>query len=131
MPWTSPEAITHEKRLDENGDRERYVGGNSTHGENRTYRHTAPKDQEQETDTNRGVEPHSVNRRIRNLVNALDPPTHGEAVIAGISERDSGRSDHAALAHGEAADNGEAEDCEGDLLRHDLDEVGGPWLAEI
>lgn len=131
MPWTPTESITHEERLDENRDRERYISSNRANGKDRSNSHLPCEYEEQKTDPDGRVEPNRVDGSVSGLVNALDPPRTRETSIARICESNSGRSDHAALAHGEATDNRDCQDREGDLLRHHLDEVAGPWLSEI
>lgn len=64
-------------------------------------------------------------------VDYLPDPGQGEAVVARVCVSDTARRNHAALAHAEAADDGQTEDGERRLFRHDLQEVGGPGLAEV
>ena len=54
-----------------------------------------------------------------------------KAVIARVGERHARSGNHAALAHGEAGDDGEGEDGEDDFVRQDLDQVGGEGLAKV
>lgn len=129
MPRSSPEPIPHEEHPDEDRDREGYVGRNSTHAEDSTDSYTPSEDKEQEEDSNSCVKPYGVHRRKRMLINPLHPEACRETIISRIRKGDAGRGDHATLAHEETADDSEAEDCEGGVLRHHLDQVGCPWLA--
>lgn len=131
MPWPAAEAVANEECLDENWDRECDICSNSSDTEDGTDGHSSAEDEEQKSNTNGSIEPHCVDGGVSVLVNALDPPRHRETSITSIGERDSGSSNHAALAHEETADDGKAEDCESDFLGHDLHKVGSPWLAEI
>lgn len=53
-----------------------------------------------------------------------------EAVVARVGEGNARGGDHAALAHGEAGDDGEGEDGEGGVLGQALDQVAGEGLAD-
>lgn len=130
MPGTPTEPVADEKRSNSDWDRksdERGNGGNTEDGTNRNH---AAEDEERQTDANESIEPHSVDWSLRVLVDPLPNAGEREAVVTGVRVRDPTSSHHAALAHAKAADDGDAEDGEGRLLRHDLKEVGSPWLAE-
>ena len=130
MPRTLAEPVADEKGS--NGDwdcesDERGNGGNTEDGANRDH---AAEDEERQADTNDSVEPHSVDWSLRVLVDPLPDAGEREAVVTGVRVCDPTSSHHAALTHAKATDDGDAEDGESGLLRHDLKEVGSPWLAE-
>ena len=65
------------------------------------------------------------------LVDPLPDAGKWKAIITGVGVGHATRSNHAALTHAEATNDGKAEDGEGGLLGHDLKKVCGPGLAEI
>ena len=123
MPWSATEAVTNKEYADEDRNCESHVRGDGSDGEDGTDRYGPAEDEEQKSDAHGSIKPYRIHRGIGVFIDTLDPPGHRETAITSISEGDSGSGDHAALAHGEAADDSEAEDCESDLLRHDLHEV--------
>ena len=130
MPRTSPEPIADEKRSNSDWDRESDESGNGGDAEDGANRDDTAKYQQCQTDADDGVEPHGVDGSLCVLIDLFPDAGEREAVITGVSVRDSTGSHHAALTHAEAADNGYAEDSEGGLFGHDLKEVCRPWLAE-
>jgi len=73
MPWASTEAIPDKERLDEDGNCECNVCCNGTDGEDSSNSDRSAENQQQQANTNRGVEPHSVNRCVCVLIDFLDP----------------------------------------------------------
>jgi len=131
VPGPAAEAVANEEGLDEDGDCKGYHGCYGPYAKQRRNSNRPAEDQEQQADAHARVEPYGVDRCVGVLVDPLDPEGHGETSVARIGERDSGCGDHAALAHGEATDDGESEDSESGLLGHHLHEVGGPRLSEV
>src|SRR5450432_2524709 len=130
MPWTMPEAVADEKGSNGDGDGESDKSSNSGNAEDGADCDDTAKHQQCQTNANDGVKPHSVDRSLRMFVDPLPDAREREAVVTGVSVRDSTGSHHAALTHAEAADNRQAEDGEGRLLRHDLQEICGPRLTK-
>ncbi|CAL3973015.1 unnamed protein product [Diplocarpon coronariae] len=131
MPRPTTEPVPDKENPDEDGNRESDHGGDGAHGEDGADSHLSAKDQQQEEDADKHIEPHGVDWRVRVEIDLLDPIREGETVVARVGECHSRGGYHAALAHEEAADNGDGQHSQRGVLRHHLDEVGCPWLAQV
>ena len=121
VPGARAEVASGEERADGDGDGEGDEGGDGGNAEDGADGDGAAEDEESEADADHGVEPDCVDGRLGDGVDLLPDAGQREAVVASVGEGDSAGGDHAALAHTEATDDGEAEDGEGDFLRHDLE----------
>jgi len=131
VPGSPPELIPHEDDLDEDGDAEGDKGGDGANAEDGVDGGAA-EDQKQQQDADKGVEPHGVHGRQRVPVHLLQGlAEHAEAVVAGVRETDARRRHHAALPHGESADDRQSEHGERGIPGQYLNQVGGPRLAEL
>ena len=131
MPRPSAESTADEKCTNSDWDGESDKGGNGGNAKNGTDGDDATKYQQCQADADDGVKPDSVDGSLSMLVDPLPDAGKRKAIITGVCVCDSTSSHHAALPHAVAANDGETEDCEGGLLWHNLEEVCGPWLAEI
>lgn len=123
VPRPSAEAVPNGISPNGDGDGERHEGGDGGDGEDRTDGDGSGEDEERQTDADDGVEPDGVDRCLGMLVDPLPDAAEGEAVITSIGIGDSRSGDHTSLAHGETADDGQAEDGKSNLLRHDLNQI--------
>lgn len=106
MPGSTMESITDEERADGDGNRESDEGGDSRNGEDGADGDFAGEYEKGQTDADGCVEPDGVDRGLSVLVDSFPVLGERKAIISGVGVRDTGRSDHAALAHAEAADDG-------------------------
>lgn len=130
MPGSTTEAVPDEEGADGDGDGESDKGGDGGDTEDCADGDGAGEDEEGEEDADDGVEPDGVDGRLGPCINLLNDPRERKDVVTCIGVSDARGSDHAALAHAEGADDCERQDGEGGALRHHLEKVGGPWLAE-
>ena len=130
MPRSAAEAVAHKEDSDEDGDGESGVCGNGANREDGTNSKNSTKDQKQKTDANADIEPHSVDGGQGVFVDSLDPERSWKTIVTSISKCDSGRGNHATLAHGKSADECKSQDGECCVLRQNLDQIRSPWLSE-
>ena len=128
MPWTSTKAMADEKCPNGDWNREGDECGDSGNGANRD---DTAKNQRRQADADNGVEPHCLDGSLGIFIDPFPDAGEREAIVTGVSVCDSAGSHHTALTHAKAANDCETEDGEGGLFWHDLEEVCGPWLAEV
>ena len=116
MPRALPEATTNEESPYSDGNGEGDKGSDGSDTEDSADSNFACEDEQGEEDANDSVEPNSIDWRLCDRVDLLPDGGKREAVISGVSVCDSGSSNHATLTHTEAADNGEGETGECDVL---------------
>lgn len=116
MPGPPAESVADEKGPDGDGDGEGDKGTDGTDAEDGPDGGRAAEQEQGATDADGAVEPHRVHGRLGVRVDLLPPARAGEAAVSGVGEGDTRRGDHAPLAHGEAADDGQGEHGHGRLL---------------
>ena len=131
MPRPGLEAVGCHEHTDEDGNGERDECGNSANTEERASSQCPAEDKEKQDYANTAVDDDGVDGGECAGVDGRDELAEGEDAVAGVREGDAGGGDHAALAHGEAGDDGEGEDGEGDVLRENLDGVCCEGLAQV
>ena len=131
VPGPAAEAVADEEGADRDGDSKCDEGADGTDTEDGADGDGPAEDEAETAFADDDVEPDGVDGGLGVFVDAAPVFTKGEAAVARVGEGDSGGGDHAALAHTEGAHDGQGEDGEGGVLRHDLQEIGGPGLAEV
>ena len=116
MPRALPEATADEESPDSDGDCESDKGSDGGDTEDSTDSDFAGEDEEGEDNSDDGIEPDCIDGCLCDRIDLLPNAGKGEAVISRVGVCDSGCGDHAALTHTEAADNGEGETGECDIL---------------
>ena len=131
MPRTRSEPTSNKERADGDRDSEGDESCDCADTEKRTDGDGAAEEEEGHEDADDAIEPDCVDRCFRDRVDLFPVPRKGKTVVTSVGESNPTSSYHAALAHGKGANDGDGEDGEGCVARHDLKEVGGPWLAEV
>jgi len=131
MPWPGLEAVGCHKHADEDGNGERDERSDGADAEERTSSQCPAEDKEKQDYAYAAIDDDGVDGGACAGVDLGDELAKGEDAVAGVGEGDAGGGDHAALAHGEAGDDGEGEDGESDVLREDLDSVCCEGLAQV
>lgn len=129
VPGPAAEAGADEEGPDRDGDGEGDEGANGADAENGTDGRLTAEEEQRAQNPNAAVEPHGVHGRLGVRVDLLPPARAGEAAVAGVGKGDARRGDHAPLAHGEAADDGQGEHGHGCVFREDFDQERRPGLA--
>ncbi|KAI2081184.1 hypothetical protein LOZ36_006280 [Ophidiomyces ophidiicola] len=130
-PRAGPELLLDDEHADGNGDRKGDERGDGADGEQGAHGQLAGEDQQRRQNADGAVDPHCVHGRRRALVDLLPDVRIREAAVARVRVRDSRRGDHAAVAHREAADDGQRENGHGEFPGHHLEEERRPGLRQV
>ncbi len=131
MPRPRSEPVPDEEDADEDGDGEGDESSQGGDGENGADGDRTPEDEERHTDADDRVEPDSVDGRLRASVDSLPDRTPWKTAVSSVSVGDTGSGNHGSLAHGITTHDGKRQDRGRRLLRHHLQEVSCPRLADI
>jgi len=129
MPWPRLETSRCHEHADEDGDGESDEGSNSADTEECAGCKSPAQNEEEQDYADAAIDDDGVDGGACAGVYGRYEFAEGKDTVAGVCEGNAGCGDHAALTHGEAGDDGESEDGEGDGLRENLDSIGGEGLA--
>ena len=131
MPWPRLETSRCHEHADEDWDGESDEGSNSADTEECAGCKSPAQNEEEQDYADAAIDDDGVDGGACAGVYGRYEFAEGKDAVAGVCEGNAGCGDHAALTHGEAGDDGESEDGEGDGLRENLDSIGGEGLAQI
>ena len=108
VPGPATEAVADKEGADGDWDGEGDEGADGADAEDGAGGDGAGEHEQGDDDADAGVEPDGVDGRPGAAVDALPDARERENVVAGVGVRDARGGHHEALAHAEAADDGEA-----------------------